>query len=260
VARTSVAILGIISAIILLVSGFALRMHVPASSAWKEFSIGPASGRYANIEPSSIRADGIALKTALSVAHDIPVVRIIGPPWIAQTRYSLTAVVDDVESFRRLLQQELKSSLHVMSHIERRPFDVAVLSAPGALQLARAAASQLPRIWVHNSNAHLEGASMDRLAVALQSILERSVINKTDVQGTYVLDFAWGENRMASVTAAIHDRFGLQLSTEKRDLDALIIDSAEPDLALSFLAQVGRLSEGARAAVRRGISKVLSIH
>ncbi len=38
-----------------------------------------------------------------------------------------------------------------------------------------------------------------------------------------------------SVTSVIHHRFGLQLSAEKRDMEALIIDSIQSDAALSYL-------------------------
>jgi hypothetical protein len=59
------------------------------------------------------------------------------------------------------------------------------------------------------------------------------------------VEFAWGEDRLATVTAALRNKFGLELRSAKRDLDALVVDRIQPDGALSVLDRVGRMTSGA---------------
>jgi uncharacterized protein (TIGR03435 family) len=101
---------------------------------------------------------------------------------------------------------------------------------------------------------------MERLAGALQSILNKPVIDETGIRGSYNLKFAWGAHRVESVTSVMQDRFGLHLAPGKRDMDALIIDSVQPEAALSLLSQLGRLTGRTPPALRQRISNALAIH
>ncbi len=100
---------------------------------------------------------------------------------------------------------------------------------------------------------------MDRLASALQSILGKPVINETDISGAYRFTFVWGEDRVAALAAALRNKFGLELTPGKRDLDALVVDRIEADGATSILGRIGRLTSGAPSDVRRTISNAFTI-
>jgi uncharacterized protein (TIGR03435 family) len=246
--------------IFVLLSVVAVRMHRRASSAWTEFSIGPASGKSTSIGTNMMRANGVTLKVALATAYDVPAVRVIGPPWLDDTRYSINAAVppEASDSFRSLLQQELNNRLRLETHFEVRPFDVFVLTATDASRLERAY-RKMPSIWILDWDAELQNASMERLAGALQSVLRRPVIDETGITGTFDLEFEWREDRVASVTAAIHDRYGLRLSPAKRDLEVLIVDRVQRDAALVLLAQIGRITSGAPPQLRQQIASLLTI-
>ena len=235
------------------------RSHQP-SAKWVEFSIGPASGVSASINPTMIRSDGLTLKAALATAFDIPAVRIIGPNWLGQTRYSITAVVglDDQESFRPLLQQELTHRLTLQTHREMRPFEVLVLSAAGSPRLERSRHTETGT-WIRNDEAVMRDATMERLASALQGILGRPVIDETGITGKYDLEFGWGEDRVASLTTTLHDKFGLRLSAETRELEALVVDKVSRDAGLVLLEGADRLTRGAPLNVRRQIANLLTI-
>lgn len=235
------------------------RNHQP-SAKWVEFSIGPASGDSSTINPTLIRSDGMSLKMMLAVAFDIPAVRIVGPNWLGQTRYSINAVIglDDKDSFRPLLQQELTQRLNLQTHREMRPFEVLVLSASDSPRLERSRHVDTGT-WVSYHDAVLRDATMERLAAALQSILGRPVLDETGITGKYNLEFGWGEDRVATLTAALEDRFGLRLSPETRDLEALIVDSVRRDTALVLLEGADRLTRGAPPNVRRQIANFLTV-
>jgi uncharacterized protein (TIGR03435 family) len=246
-------------AIVIVGSAVVLHRH-QRSEKWLEFSIGPASGDSTSINPTMIRSDGMTLKIALATAFDIPAARVIGPNWLGQTRYAITAVVslDDQASFRSLLQEELKNRLNLQTHLEVRPFDVLVLSATGTPRLQRARHTDTGT-WVSYEKAVLRDATMERLASALQSIAGRPVVDETGITGKYDLDFGWGEDRVASLTAVLQDRFGLRLSPEKREMEALIVDSIRRDAGLVLLEGADRLTRGAPPDIRRKIANLLTV-
>jgi uncharacterized protein (TIGR03435 family) len=248
--------------VVVAVAGTLVAVHIQpnASKDWMQFSIGPASGESAFINITTVRSTGITLKGALATAYDIPAVRVIGPPWLDDTRYSLNAVVgiDESDAFRPLLQQELSKRLGLETHVEVRPFEVFVLTAADTSRLERAPDSG-PSTWISKHDVRMRNGSMAGLASALQGILGRPVIDETAVAGSYNIEFGWGEDRVRSVTAALRDRFGLRLTPDSRDMDALIVDRIRRDPALVLLAQVGRLTRAAPPRVRQQIANALTM-
>ncbi|HJR60350.1 MAG TPA: TIGR03435 family protein [Vicinamibacterales bacterium] len=238
-----------------------LRMHPATSQDWMEFSIGPASGTSAFIGTHMIRSSGITLKSAVATAYDVPAVRVIGPQWLAETRYAINAVVglEDADSFRVLLQQELQNRLHLETHLAVRPFDVFVLTATDAPHLERAEGRNLS-IWINEQTVKIQEASMDKLAAALQGILGKPVIDETGITGSYNLEFGWQGDRVAAVTAVLRDRFGLRLTPGHRDLEALIVDNVRRDPSLFLLEQIGRVTRGAPPFVRQRIADIVRVY
>jgi uncharacterized protein (TIGR03435 family) len=171
----------------------AVHMQPNASKDWMQFSIGPASGDSASINTTTVQSTGITLKGALATAYGIPAVRIVGPPWLNDTRYSLNAVVgiDESDAFRPLLQQELSKRLGLETHVEVRPFEVFVLTAVDTSRLERTADSG-PGTWITTHDVRMRNGSMAALASALQGILGRPVIDETGIAGSYNVEFGWG--------------------------------------------------------------------
>lgn len=244
-----------------LLTAVVLRRHEPAAPGWTEFSIGPASGDSTSINASTLRSNGISLKGVIALAYDIPPARMTAPAWLAETRYSITAFVDPRErgSFRPLLLQELRNRLNLEAHVEIQPFDVFVLTSGSAPRLESAHGKETS-IWVQYQEAKLQGSSMSDLASALQNILGKPVLNETAITGSYNLDLRWGDDRLGAVTTALRDRFGLQLSPAKRDMEALIVDSVRRDAALVLMAHAGRLARGAPGSFRQHFAAMLSVH
>ena len=253
------AIAGVI-VLIAAVVAIALSLHSSASGRWIQFSIGPASGESAHIGPNTINSSGMTLKAALATAYDIPAVRVIGPPWLAQTRYAIHATVgiETPEAFRPLLQEELKNRLHLETHLEARPFDVLVLTATETPRVERAA-GQRPNIWIQPAKAQFQEATMKEVASGLQGILGKPVIDETGLAGTFNLEFGWEGERVASVTTTLRDRFGLHLTPATREMEALIVDRVRRDPSLVILEQIGRATRAAPDHVRQQISNAVRV-
>lgn len=259
--RLGLAVLAATTIVAVAMTAATLRMHRRASTDWMEFSIGPASGKSAFVGPNMIRSNGISLKAAVATAYDVPAIRVIAPPWLAETRYAINAVVSlqDADSFADLLRQELENRLHLETHLAVRPFDVFVLTATDASRLEPSPGHN-PRIWIGEQSVQLQEVSMERFAAALQSILGKPVVDETGITGSYNLELGWEEDRVKSLTAVLRDRFGLQLSPDTRDMKALIVDGVRRDAALVLLAQAGHVTKAAPPQLRERIAALLTIH
>jgi uncharacterized protein (TIGR03435 family) len=239
--------------------GLTVRGQPTAFSGWKEFSIGPASGRSTTVNPDRVVSDGFSLRGLISVAYDMPSVRIISPDWLGEAAYSITAIVrpDAGEPLESLLQKELSTRLDLKVHVEPRPFDVLVLRAQKGAESQWIRGGRESGTWLNDYNVRAKDVTLGGLATALQSILGRPVIDETHVPGYYVFEFAWGEDRLATVKTALETRFGLLLSPERRQLDALIVDQAELPAALSFLRSTSRATNPLPTGLRRTLSRAL---
>lgn len=237
-----------------------LHFHRQALPQWDEFRIGPSAGQNASIGTSVVRADGLTLRQALATAYEMPAVRIAGPTWIDDVRYSIDASVPPEASatFRALLREELQGRLNLRTHIERRPFDVYVLGAGPSPRLERASGQSLA-VWVRETDAQMQDGSMKDLANLVQGILRTPVVDETHLEGAYNVAFGWTEDRLESVTAAIEGKFGLRLTPARRELETLVIDEIRREPALVLLDHVGRLTRAAPPSVRQKVARFLSL-
>ena len=69
----------------------------------------------------------------------------------------------------------------------------------------------------------------------------------------------WGQDRVASVTATLRDRFDLRLTPVQRNLEVLIVDNARRDAALLLLSGIGHLARAAPTPVRDRIARVFQL-
>jgi uncharacterized protein (TIGR03435 family) len=236
-----------------------LNIQPRSTGPWLDFSIGPTVGTSTSISVGTIRSEGISTKALVGLAWDIPPVRVLGPDWLARTRYSVKAVVDiqDAAEWRGMLRQELERRFHLEAHTEPRPFDVYVLSAPGEPQIERADGRK-SNTWFKVSEVQLKEVSMAGLATALQHIIGQPVVDETGIDGRFNLELAWEQDRVTSVTRRLA-AMGLQLTPAKRDLEALVVDRAERDAALLLIERLGGLARMAPRPLREPIGWIFSV-
>jgi hypothetical protein len=114
--------------LLLILVGVSVRLSPPARKGWKEFRISPASGMSTMINPGVMRADGVTLLFMLSVAfRRRGLWRRAG--WRDPLRDLSEAPGLDRELFEQLFQEELVARFGLETHVEKRVFDVFVLSA-----------------------------------------------------------------------------------------------------------------------------------
>ena len=143
-------------------------------------------------------------------------------------------------------------------HTEPRPFDVLVLRVRKGAESQWVRGGHESNTWLSDHDVRAKDVTLDGFANALQSILGRPVIDETRNPGYYTFEFAWGEDRLATVKTALETRFGLLLSHERRPLDALIVDQVALPAALSLLRRTARATDPRPVGLRRTLSRALS--
>jgi uncharacterized protein (TIGR03435 family) len=208
----------------------------------------------------SIRSNGLTVRAAIAIANDVPAVRVIGPAWIAGTRYAITAVagVDDEASFRPWLQQELATRMRLETHRETRPFDAFVLRATAQPRLDAAAGTQ-QRGSIQKEALLYSDATLGQFAATLQMALGKPVIDETGIDGHYNFTIEWRGDPAAGITTVLHHRYGLSLTPATRELEALVVDHIRRDAALVLLDHAAWLTRGAPAALQPHLSRMLTI-
>jgi uncharacterized protein (TIGR03435 family) len=246
--------------VLLAAVGLILRGHGPVSPVWIEFAIGPASGESLHVNPTTFRGDGATLKVAIATAHDIPAVRVIGPPWLAETRYAIRAAVGDADEkqFRAMFREELTRHLNLRVHREMREFDVLLLRTAGAVRLERAVGRK-PSISVGRRDAQLRNSSLADLARTLQTILGKPVLDRTGLADTYNLRLDWDDEPVSWLTGALRDRFGIEMTPARESLEVLVIDDVRLDAGMRLLDRVGRLTRFAPQKARWALAHDLTI-
>jgi uncharacterized protein (TIGR03435 family) len=221
--------------IIVLAIPFALAQTAPV---WKEFSIGPATRNQSGFSREGIRAEGIPLKRALARAWGLPEHRIIGPEWIAEQRYAMTALVNDPQDLQPLLQDELTRRLKMVAHRETREMPVYVLRAlegqtpqqtpPDGAKIPDPAMKGDYTLQISNSQIRSAPISTADFVTALSDAIQRPVIDETHLPGTFRFNLSWKATDFASMQKAVNAQLGLQLAEEKRNVDVLVIEHIEP--------------------------------
>jgi uncharacterized protein (TIGR03435 family) len=206
----------------LLIALTAAWCQTAPSPTWKEFSIGPPTRNQSGFSREGIRAEGIPLKRALARAYGLPEHRILGPGWIAEERYAMTALVNSPDDLQPLLQQELTARFQMSAHRETRELPVFVLHPiEGAAPQPKSARSG------QESGVIRRNATVREFAAELGDALQKPVFDETGIDGRFDLSLYWKSRDTASLQAAAKEQLGMKLVEEKRPVEILVIDHIE---------------------------------
>lgn len=197
-----------------------------ASPVWKEFSVGPPTTNRTRFGPDGMRAEGVPFRRVLARAFGLPEHRVMGPAWIDDQRYAITAVVNDQKDFQPLMQQELAARWHMLAHRETKDVPVYELrtldGAPVRSAPAPAAAGSRPE-----PSIRLNQQSVKTFADIMADTLGRPVFDETNLDGRFDFAFTWHSTDPASLKAAVADQLGLNLVDTRRVVEVLIVDHIE---------------------------------
>jgi uncharacterized protein (TIGR03435 family) len=167
----------------------------------------------------------VYLKRALAKAYGLPEYAVIGPDWLDTERYAITGQVDNPADFKPLFQHELTARFHMLAHVETREVPVYLLKTieRGSIR---------PPSGDIGGRGLSGGLKMPHATVAafagfLADYIRRPVFDETGMDGAFDFSLSWNKGNPAALQEAVKQQLGLQLMSERRSVELLIIDHIE---------------------------------
>jgi uncharacterized protein (TIGR03435 family) len=214
----------------------AVSIHRQAPDDNSFFVKPPANGKFI--------ATGATARLMVILAWDLQDSQIAGgPAWFATDRFSIEANSDDGQPHtpaetREMLQNMLADRFALRTHHEMREGTAYVLTVRRNGPKLKQSQTQSTNVRVGANSIRLEGAPLSRLAQQLSGILERPVIDRTGLNGTYDASLLWSDTLsknadpdQVSIFTAIQDQLGLNLVSQRAPIDTLVVDSIDPPSA-----------------------------
>jgi uncharacterized protein (TIGR03435 family) len=191
--------------------------------------------------------ENFRLNDLITYAYDIKDYELIGEPrWADIDRYDIAARAQDGVSLTRdagrpMMRALLADRFHLKAHTETKEMAVYALvvasggpkfrpSPPGAEKLLTLQSKGTGSVMI------VTGGDMAQLVGQFSKInrVDRPVIDKTGLTGTYDYKLEWGDETSAgadpgalSVFTAFQEQLGLKLQPTKAPVQVLIVDHAE---------------------------------
>jgi uncharacterized protein (TIGR03435 family) len=209
----------------------AVLLAYAQATGWKNFSIGPPTTGATIFRPlEGLRASSMPVLRAIARAWGIDEFQVVGPEWIAQQSYSITALISgDPETFQPLFRQELASRFRIEAHREKRSTEVYVLRrGPEARHRMHQTNGDPVRGTMTAGKILIVNGTVSEMASQLSRILKRVVIDETLNAGkNFNIQLNWKANDPATIAAVLREQLGLELVEDKRAVEFLVIDRVE---------------------------------
>jgi uncharacterized protein (TIGR03435 family) len=197
-----------------------------------------------------VQGRNVALLRMIVAAYDVTEAQIVDvPAWVAQERWDLEAKAEGLaadvrpEQIQPLLRKLLEDRFSLRIRKEMRPLPVYHLVVDRAGHKLKPSSAEPP--GGTNTNSGPKGIrmesryiSMPRFAQTLSRRVDRTVVDRTGLEGNYDLDLAWtpemalpdanAEAAGPSVFTAIREQLGLRLEPAREGVEVLVIGRAEP--------------------------------
>jgi uncharacterized protein (TIGR03435 family) len=200
------------------------------------------------VDPAQARFTSVALKDLISFAYRVKSFQISAPEWMSAAHYDIIAKIPagmPTDLVPEMLQSLLENRFKLSCHRANKDFDLYVLSAKeGGLKIR-----QKPADYKFTRGSTAAPETMEALANALSRAMGRPVLDRTGIQGEYMVpqDFrslvtnglagqhlsatAEPEKSMEVPSAGEFRQslqaLGLSLDPSKQALPLLVIDHAE---------------------------------
>ncbi|HWQ02971.1 MAG TPA: TIGR03435 family protein [Candidatus Nitrosotenuis sp.] len=176
-------------------------------------------------------AQGATLRSVISTAYSIAPTRIVMDEVLGNTRYDVLATAPRAQEamLNKFLREALEGTFNFRARRETRETDVYVLVAPHGPKPAL-------RPWVSGDGttrwsrgkATVVGMPLAGLISMLESVVQRPIVDETQLTGKFDFELTWDEKDAKSMVAAVREQLGLELREARRSVEMLIIESAPP--------------------------------
>jgi uncharacterized protein (TIGR03435 family) len=169
--------------------------------------------------------------------------QIVGlPDWASREKYDMIGKVADefaglsaAEQFRRMppmVQSLLEDRFKLRLHRETRqmPIYALVVARPKVIRTSTVDCRKEPdKCRIQSAGGHYSavGLTMNNFLIFLSSTVERVVIDRTGLQGSYDVEFDWSSESGSdkpSLFTAVQEQLGLKLEPDRGPVDVVVID------------------------------------
>jgi uncharacterized protein (TIGR03435 family) len=195
-------------------------------------------------DPGRVGYSWVTVQTLFSLAYRAKAVQISGPKWFDSDHFDIVAKLPEQEAseeeLRSMLQALLEQRFRIAFHMENRN-----LRAYGLL-VAKGGVKAVPiggevkdvQTRFNGSRRHLSGkVTMGYLAGLLSNLVDRPVVDLTDLKGVYDVALDWSEDGGAgapeqtsdlpTLFTALQESLGLRLDNREAPVEVYVIDRAE---------------------------------
>jgi uncharacterized protein (TIGR03435 family) len=250
-----------------------LTAHAEGALAFEVASVKPAApqppGRFQismNADPGRINYTFVSLKNLIERAYSVKSYQVTGPDWMESERFDVTAKLPDgakQSDVPQMLQALLAERFKLTIHREQKSMPVyAIVVGKSGVKMPKVEGDTVAapgagaiRMQMGMKGRQLSGkVTTDNLAGMLSRMLDRPVIDATELKDTYDMNLEWtpdereGGMRMLggippgdhppasegsesssapSLFAAVQEQLGLKLEPRKGQVDVMVVDSVE---------------------------------
>lgn len=192
-------------------------------------------------DPRRVALAQVSVQNLIAQAYRIKNFQISGPSWLDSERFDIVATVPDgatQDQLPAMLQTLLQERFKLVSHAERKTLDAYVLLQRGGETKLTPITGEIRDVRTSASAARrrLTGKiTMPYLAGLLSNMLDRPVVDMTELRGTYDVDLEWSADEAIganfdgppSLFTVLRESLGLRLDSRKTPVDLYVIDHVE---------------------------------
>jgi uncharacterized protein (TIGR03435 family) len=169
--------------------------------------------------------------------------QIIGlPDWASTEKYDITAKVGEElagravqEQFRNMapmVQALLEDRFKLKLHHETRemPIYALIVARPGVMRVTTTDCRATPeKCRIESTAGHYSAVAlnMNNMLIVLSNAVERVVVDRTGLQGSYDVDLDWAAepgSDKPSIFTAVQEQLGLKMESTREAVDVVVID------------------------------------
>jgi uncharacterized protein (TIGR03435 family) len=202
--------------------------------------------------PGRLDITGMTLREMVQYAYDVQGIQVSGgPPWFGSDHWDISATAGRGVSEReqkKMLQSLLTERFRVTIHRETKELSVYTLVVGKNGSKLKPNTEGTPEEIMLNAKAGLftligEDVTVPKIAEALFGQVERIVIDRTGIEGSFDFKLEWvpdaanmpsingakmeASTEGPSIFTAVQEQLGLKLESTKGPVEILVIDRAE---------------------------------
>ena len=222
-------------------------LHSQQPPAFEVVSVKPSQDRSpiprVTTDPSGLNWRNVTLKFLIQAAYGSKEYGVTAPDWLADARYDMAAKLpagSTLSESSTMLQTMLTERFKLAIHHQEKLMPVYELRVGKDESKLHASDARMHMAYGKEGRHLTGGLTMKRLADIVSQTLDRPLIDKTGLTGTFDVDLTWRPDPTSGPTPSVsddldhrtvfselRDKLGLQVTSGKAPVDTIVVDHVE---------------------------------